>query len=36
MKYSITEALKVIETMFPIINVGRIIGIEYENYLNNQ
>jgi hypothetical protein len=36
MKYSILEALKVIETMFPLINLDKMIGIEYENFLNNQ
>jgi hypothetical protein len=36
MKYSILEALKVIETMFPLINLDKIIGVEYENFLNNQ
>jgi len=36
MKYTIAEALKVIETMFPLINLEKMIGIEYENFLNNQ
>ena len=36
MKYSTLEALKVIETMFPLINLDKMIGIEYENFLNNQ
>jgi hypothetical protein len=36
MKYTIAEALKVIETMFPLINLEKMIGVEYENFLNNQ
>ena len=36
MKYTIAEALIVIERVFPLINMDKMIGIEYENFLNNQ
>jgi hypothetical protein len=36
MKYTIKEALTVIETMFPQINLDKVIAVEYENFLNNQ
>ena len=35
-KYTILEALKEIERLFPHINMEKMIGIEYENFLNNQ